>query len=356
MGQQSKYFEASDKAKLFVRENIAIDGLTALVDVSWPREEMFEEYMDRALETGIDSIGLTVSYGSSTFDAIQDLMKKLLSHIYAQPDKFTVAHCAGDIQRAKEAGKVAFFFIAQGCESLDHNPEKYMPLLKNMGVGTMALAYNERYRAGDGCLVKNPDEVTFYGKMVIDAMVKNHVIVDMSHASSVTAVSAMNYCIENHPGVPVIYTHSNPIGVFDIYRNITDEEIELCAKTGGVIGLTLLPFFLVNLEVNDVTPADIVRAVDYVVERVGVDHIALASDDTFCWETQWQWAKTMPQMYQDDGLTMRMSEISPTGSGEPAKIYAATVDALWESGYSDQDIANILGGNLMRVYSQVWDK
>ena len=354
MGEQSKHFPATDQAKDFVKSNIAIDSLSALTHITWIREGIFEEYFDRALASGIDSIGLTVSYGSTTFDVIQDFMQRFLDHIFAQPDKFTIARTAGDIRRAKEAGKLAFFFNAQGCESLDHNPAKYMPILKNMGVGTMALAYNERFRAGDGCLVKNADEVTFYGKMVIDAMVKNRMLIDMSHASTVTAISALNYCIEKHPNVPVIYTHSNPKGVFDIHRNITDEEIELCARTGGVIGITLLPFFLVGLDVEDVTPADIVRAVDYIVERVGIDAVALASDDTFCWKTQWEWASSVPEMYQDDGLTETVAKTAPSGSGEPAKIYAATVDALWEAGYSDEDIAKILGGNLMRVYDRVW--
>jgi membrane dipeptidase len=354
MSEQSKYFPATDKAKAFVKSNIAIDSLSALLELTWIREEMFEEYFDRALESGIDSVGLTISYGATTFDVIQDFMPKFLNHIYAQPDKFTIARTAGDIKRAKEDGKLAFFFNAQGCESLDHNPSKYMPILKNMGVGTMALAYNERFRAGDGCLVKDPGEVTFYGKTVLDAMVKNRILVDMSHAASTTAVSAMNYCIEKHPGVPVIYTHSNPLGVFDIYRNITDEEMQLCAKTGGIIGITLLPWFLVSLEAADLTPADIVRAVDYIVERVGIDAVALASDDTFCWDTMWKWTSKVPEMYQDGGLTETVAKLSPGGSGEPSKIYAGTVDALWQAGYSDEDIAKILGGNLMRVYSQVW--
>jgi membrane dipeptidase len=59
-------------------------------------------------------------------------------------------------------------------------------------------------------------------------------------------------------------------------------------------------------------------------------------------------------MYQDGGLTETVAKLSPGGSGEPSKIYAGTVDALWQAGYSDEDIAKILGGNLMRVYSQVW--
>ena len=42
------------------------------------------------------------------------------------------------------------------------------------------------------------------------------------------------------------------------------------------------------------------------------------------------------------------------GSAEAAKIYPAVVDLLWENGYSNEDVAKVMGGNLMRVYEQVW--
>ena len=72
---------------------------------------MFEEYHDRALETGIDAIGLTVAYGSSTFEAVQSLASKFLRHIYAAPDRYTMIRAVGDIRRAHESGKAGLFSI-----------------------------------------------------------------------------------------------------------------------------------------------------------------------------------------------------------------------------------------------------
>ena len=36
------------------------------------------------------------------------------------------------------------------------------------------------------------------------------------------------------------------------------------------------------------------------------------------------------------------------------KIYGAIVDEMWKRGYKNEDVGKVIGGNLMRVYEQVW--
>lgn len=354
MGHESRYFEASDKAKQFVKECIAIDSLIAPVSQGWPREEMFEEYHDRAIEAGIDCIGMTACYGPLLFDGFLEQSQRFLQHIYASGGKYTMVRTAADIRRAHAEGKHAMFFNAQGCELLNNRPSHYAPLAKNAGVGTIALAYNERYRAGDGCLVDDAGKVTFYGTQVIDALHANGILLDLSHAAEATALSAMEYSHKNYPDIPVIYTHSTPLAICDIYRSITDAEIKACAKTGGVIGIVTLPWFIIDPRAEETKPEDIIKAIDYVRDLVGINHIGLSSDDTYSWPPLWEWAATVPEMYQDKGETAYAAKQKPSGSAEAAKVYPALVDLMWEGGYSDEDIKKVLGGNLMRVYEQVW--
>lgn len=354
MGQESRYFDASDKAKKFVKSTVTIDGLSACVDHSWPREEMFEEYHGRAIDAGIDVIGMTVSYGQNDFMTMQNQASRCLRHIYGDVKRFEIVRKVGDIQRMHDEGKHGLFFCAQGCELLNNNPAHFAPLIKNAGVGTVALAYNERFRAGDGCLVENADKVTYYGQMVIEALHKNHIFLDLSHASEATALSAMEYSMKVAPETPVIYTHSTPLAICDIYRGITDAEVEMCAALGGVISLVTLPWFIVEPMATETTPHDIVKAIDYVRDLVGINHIGLASDDAYSWIPVWEWAVTVPEMYQDGGLTMAAAKNKPSGTAEPAKYYPAIVDLMWDGGYTDDDIKKVLGGNLMRVYEQVW--
>lgn len=355
MGHESRYFDASDKAKEFVRDNLMVDSLTAPVSAGWPREEMFEEYHGRAYESGIDVIGMTVSAGDFTFDVLLEQANRFYTHINAD-DRFRVVHTARDIDDAVANKQQAIFFNCQGSEALNNRPTQHMPLLKGLGVGTMAPAYNERYRAGDGCLVPGNEsgDITLYGKMCIDAMHANKIILDLSHAAERTALSAIEYSQERQPDTPVIYTHSNPRRVQEFYRSISDEEAKACAATGGVVAIVTLPWFINHYMSQETTPEDIVRAIDITVDLVGIDHVGISSDDTYSWPPLWEIALAHPEWYQDGGATVEAGKNKPSGAAEPAKIYPAVVEGLWKKGYTDEDIGKVMGNNLMRVYRKVW--
>ena len=356
MGHESRYFEASDEARSYVKDALVIDSLTSAVDTGWPREEIFEEFHGRARKTGIDVMGITLTGGSQTsLDLIAQAVRNF-SHIYGD-DKIRVVRSASDIESARRDGKQAVFFNCQGADCLDNKPQFYVPLLKGLGVGTLALAYNERLRAGDGCLVpkEQAGEVTLYGKQVIELLHQYRIVLDLSHGAERTALTAIEYSQKVAPNTPVIYSHSNPRRVYDMYRCISDEEAKACAATGGVVGLVTLPWFIDHYLTQETTPEHIVRAIDITVELIGIDHVGLASDDTYSWVPMWDMAIEHPEWYQDDGKTLEAAQNKPAGSAEPAKIYPAVVDALWKKGYTNEDIAKILGGNLMRVYEQVWE-
>ncbi|MCZ6507454.1 MAG: membrane dipeptidase, partial [Acidobacteria bacterium] len=76
----------------------------------------------------------------------------------------------------------------------------------------------------------------------------------------------------------------------------------------------------------DVT--DVVTHIDRVVELAGIDHVGLGSDF--------------------DGV----GDSLPTGLKDVSQ-YPNLIAALMERGYSDEDLAKILGGNLLRVWKQV---
>jgi len=359
MGHESRYFDATDQAKQFVKDHIAIDALMAPLvhQGGLPRDDMFEEYHDRAIETGIDLIGLTAAAGADSFETTTFNLGFLLKHINASNGRYKLVRNISDLQQVHERGIGGLFFNAQGCECLNNNPKRYMPLLKELGFGTMLLAYNERYRSGDGCMVKDPAGLNLYGTQVIDAMHENRVIVDLSHAANITALQIVEYSQRVAPDIPVIFTHGIPDKICNYYRSSSDEAISACASTGGVFALTMLPWLMnspTGRRAQETTPHDAADALDYLIKLIGVDHVGMSSDDTYSWPGVWKWAATVPEMYQDGGITMQAATESPTGSAEPAKIYPAIVDALWDKGYSDESVRKVLGGNLMRVFEQVW--
>jgi membrane dipeptidase len=174
----------------------------------------------------------------------------------------------------------------------------------------------------------------------------------------------MDHMDKNYPGVPYIYSHSLPIGLYKdeskatkrgCYRNITDEEAVRAAKSGGFVSPTFTEWMMDGIWPDDITPRQAAEMIDYYVKLVGVDHVGIASDDMFTTEPTMNFVNANPNLYNDDGYMVKAFKSGADGCGELAKILAAVTDELWKMGYKDEDIAKIYGGNKMRVYQQVWE-
>jgi membrane dipeptidase len=143
---------------------------------------------------------------------------------------------------------------------------------------------------------------------------------------------------------PVIFSHSNPYGMWEHYRNVQDEAIRACAGTGGVVAITGMGDFLGD---NDRFAESMVRHVDYIVQLVGPDHVGIGTDYVFDNQELIDYVTNNPETFDparySDGFPMMAPEQIPR-----------MTELLSNMNYSDQDVRNILGGNHLRVASQVW--
>ena len=160
---------------------------------------------------------------------------------------------------------------------------------------------------------------------------------------------------EEFPGTPFIYSHSLPKGVHpQCYRNISDEQVKACAESGGVVCPTFTGWMMDPIYPEQVAPEHCVAVIDYIARLVGVDHVGIASDDMFTVAPVAAFSKAHPELYDDGGFMNAAFDKGATSCGEMSKILPAVVDGLLEAGYVEDDIAKIVGGNLMRVFEQVW--
>jgi membrane dipeptidase len=83
---------------------------------------------------------------------------------------------------------------------------------------------------------------------------------------------------------------------------------------------------MMNGDLPRVTWEKIIEHLDHAVKTAGIDHVGLGSDF--------------------DGATM------PLGMEDASKLPKIT-DALLKKGYSEADVAKILGGNILRVMEAV---
>ena len=364
--EESKTWPASQEAAKFVKDTVVIGMLASPYGTGWTEYGQLHTYFDRARDNGITGHEMTLAAADMSFETFLEQHYHFRAAMAEQPDKYLIVNETRDIEAAHLQGKTAVIWNSQTATILNGDLKK-MALLKDMGVKSMIFAYNDVFRTGSGQLsAYNGLDIglTPWGKAVIDEMVRFGIMLDLSHTGSKTARDAMDYMDTTYPGIPYVFTHSVPAGLYKdapnatprgCYRAIADDEALRAAKSGGYVAPTFTEWMMDGIWPEDISPAQAADMIDYYVKLVGVDHVGIATDDMFSTELVVAFATANASMYDDGGYMIDAFNKGATGNGELAKILAAITDDLWTRGYTDEDLAKIYGGNKMRVYAQVWE-
>lgn len=151
--------------------------------------------------------------------------------------------------------------------------------------------------------------LTDAGRELVLALEKRSLIIDLAHLSP-TAIDEVLAMATR----PVVVSHTGVKGTCEGTRNLTNTHVDKIAAGGGLIGIGLWSTATCG---NDLYST--VKAMKYVAHRVGVEHVALGSD----------W----------DGAIEGFIDVSETG---------AITQMLMDAGFSDADVALMMGGNAIR--------
>jgi len=257
---------------------------------------------------------------------------------------------AGDFRRAKEAGKLGILFHFQNSLPLEQSVE-LVDVYHALGVRVIQLTYNARNFVGDGCLEPNDAGLSAFGARLIKAMNRAGIAVDCSHTGIRTTLDAMDLSER-----PVVFSHNLAKGVCESPRNLSDEQIRRAAETGGVIGINGFPPFVAKK--TRPTLDDLLKHVDYIAELAGIDHVGLGIDFEYIDESM----QAASQAHYD--YFVKTGQWDPKDYPPPPYYYPQGLEdprsfpnltkALLERGYNEAECKKVLGGNFMRVYSQIW--
>lgn len=279
--------------------------------------------------------GTTVSLAApavETASAIADtnaMVAQLLRWAADDQGRFELVRTAGDIERCIETGVMAAIMHFEGAEAIGPDLAA-LDVYHAAGLRSLGIVWSRPNQFGNGVPFRYPSSpdvgpgLTGYGLRLVRRCNELGILIDLSHITErgfwdVAATST----------APLVATHSNAHAICASSRNLTDEQLDAVAATNGVVGVNYNVSFLApdGSRDADLPLAVMVRHVEHLVDRLGIDGVALGSDF--------------------DGATM------PTELSDASKL-PNLMNALSDAGYDTQDLEKIGYRNWLRVLKATW--
>ncbi len=326
--------------------------------------------LSRAIEGGLNAVFMSIYIPASVEDEglakqrADELIDLVHGIVSKAPERLAMATCVADVYAQKEAGLISFPMGMENGGPIEGDLEN-VNYFRKRGIRYITLAHSKSNHISDSSYDTNEQwgGLSEFGKQLIPVMNDQGIMVDISHVSDAAAWQVLDLS-----KVPVIASHSSlRYFVPDFKRNMTDDMVKALGKKQGVIQINYGSGFVTaearqwsiqlgldskayqtEQQLEDDDPAfeeykkqwisnhpypfanlsDVLDHIDRVVELAGIDHVGIGSD------------------YDGVGDTL------PTDLKDVAS-YPNLVIGLRARGYVDEDIRKVLGGNIMRVWSEV---
>ncbi|WP_226668393.1 dipeptidase [Microbulbifer aggregans] len=332
--------------------------------------ELTEEGYAAALENAI-----------AKFDAVHRLVEEIA------PERIGLATTPEDVQSLIAEGKLAALMGVENAYPLGTDLSLVQDFY-NRGARYMSLAHNGHSQFADSNTGESDgvwlhDGLSDLGRELIAEMNRVGIIVDLSHPSKKANMQTLELT-----KAPVIASHSSAKAMNDVSRNLDDEELMAIKENGGVVQTVAFASYLntekfdawkekafavmareaqktgfqmmdwkevakldpaarheymdgfmklrtevapmVEKEVDPVVPPvnvqDFVDHIDYLVQKIGIDHVGISSD------------------FDGGGGVSGWNDASET---------SAVTAELLKRNYSEEQIGQLWSGNLMRVMAEV---
>ncbi len=321
----------SARARELLREALVWDAHSGF----WPKPDTDLEQLRHWSGGDVDFLSIDVGFDVVPWTEAVRNLAAYRAWLEQRPERFVLVEHADDILRARATGKLAIAFDLEGATVLA-GQVSMVSMYYRLGVRQMLFAYNLNNEAGGGCHDEDIG-LTDFGRAVLAEMNRVGMLVDLSHAGYRTSME-----LAERSTAPVIFSHANPKALCPHPRNITDEQMRACVKTGGIVGVNGVTRFLGDPKA---TAAHLVRAIDMTVQVVGAANVGIGLD--YSWEGS-VFARD-PKFWPEEHYP---GDVKYPYLG-PDQL-PATTEGLLRLGYGEADIRGILGENFLRVARRVW--
>jgi membrane dipeptidase len=293
-------------------------------------------FLIRYKNAGINFVSLNVGFDLNNQNETLHLIEYFHQWINKHSDKYAIINNVKQLLECQNKNKLGIAFDIEGCNILNTDIDM-INTLYHLGVRQMLFTYNNNNYYGGGCF-DNDAGLTKLGRALVKKFNEVGMVIDCSHVSERTSLEIIE--LSNQP---VVFSHSNPAKLVSHPRNITDKQIFACANTGGVIGINGIGIFLGN---NDTSSEKIIDHVEYIIDKVGTQHVGIGLDCIFS-ENIKECVKQNPDYFPIKLGFENVAVAKPEQFLEIGEILSLR-------GYSQPDINNILGENFLRIANLVW--
>jgi membrane dipeptidase len=243
--------------------------------------------------------------------------------------KVRITTSVEEIKAASQAGTFAIVLHMEGADAIDADLLE-LEKLYGRGLRSLGLVWSRPNIFGHGvpfAWPRSPDTgpgLTSAGQDLVRACNRLGIMIDLSHLNEKGF-----WDVARLSNAPLVATHSCAHAICGSTRNLTDRQLDAIRASDGVVG--------VNFSVNDVRPdaqdkSDtplpmLIRHFQYLVDRVGIDRVAIGSDFD---------GAIIPDAIKD-------------ASGLPNLIAA-----LLASGFDEDSVRKIAFENWMRIFRLTW--
>lgn len=240
-----------------------------------------------------------------------------------------ICRSTADIRKAMNEDIFAAVLHMEGCEGIDEDLDA-LEVFYAAGLRSLGPVWSRHNAFGHGvpfAFPMSPDSapgLTDAGFELVKRCNQLGILIDLAHITEKGF-----WDVAKTSDQPLIASHSNAHALTGVARNLTDVQMDAIKERNGLVGLNYAVTMLRPDARDDAkTPlSDMVRHIDYMVERMGIDCVALGSDF--------------------DGATVPADIADAAGNQN-------LVAALKAAGYSEVELAKICRENWLRVLAQAW--
>jgi membrane dipeptidase len=272
--------------------------------------------------------------------------------IEANADLLLKVRSVADIDDAVISARLGVIYNFQDTTALETDLAR-IGMFRGLGLRVMQLTYNRRNLVGDGCLEPANGGLSTFGRDAIHEMNAKRVLIDLSHAGQRTMADAIA-----ESATPVAITHTGCRALVDLPRNTADAELKALADRGGVAGIFLMPFLRAA---GQPQKEDLVRHLNHAVKVAGEDHVSVGSDNPIMGVPEDAEARRRQREFFADRFRRGIAapgeaaDVLGMVSGyNTADRFQTLAGDLARSGWPAARVEKILGGNLKRLFGDVW--